>query len=143
MATDPACAPRASARRRYFVRLAALMAFYLATLFLAEHLIEDRGVTGPAAYVLAFMPGLAVAGVFWVVAALIVEEKDEYLRLLYVRQTLVATGFSMTLAAIWGFLENYGLAAHVAAYWWPVLWCFGIGIGAVFNKLTLGDWGVR
>lgn len=138
-----ACGSSRPANRRYLARLAVLMTAYLATLFLAEHLIEDRGVTGVPAYVLALMPGLCVAGIFWVFGALIVEEKDEYLRLLYVRQTLIATGFAMTLAAVWGFLETYKLVAHLEAFWWPVLWCFGLGIGAIINKLTLGDWGAR
>ncbi len=127
--------------RRYVFRFVLTMAFYLATLFLAEFLIEDRGVGGVAAAILASLPGLSFAGLIWAFGALIVEEKDEFYRLLYVRQGLIATGITMTAAAVWGFLEKYYIVEHVEAYWWPTIWCFGVGIGAIANKLKYGTFG--
>ena len=129
------------ASRRYLGRLAMVMAFYLVTLFLAEHWIDDRGVTGWVAVVLALLPGLSFAGVVWIFGGLIVEEKDEFFRMLYVRQGLIATMISFTLAAVWGFLETYRIVDHVAAFWWPTIWCFGIGIGALANKVKYGTYG--
>ncbi|KEO85671.1 hypothetical protein EH30_14245 [Erythrobacter sp. JL475] len=129
------------ASHRYLARMAITMAFYLITLFLAEHLIEDRGVTGWPAALLASLPGLSFAGVIWVFGALIIEEQDEFFRMLYVRQGLIATAISFTLAAIWGFLETYKIVDPVAAFWWPTIWCFGLGIGAIFNKLKYGTYG--
>lgn len=130
-----------AAHRRYLLRLAIAMAIYLASLFAAEWLIEDRGVRGVAAVLLALVPGLCIASVFWIFARLIVEEKDEFVRLLHVRMTLVATGLTMSVAAIWGFLEVYGLIFHLEAFWWPCLWFGGLGVGALFNRLTLGQSG--
>ena len=132
---------KGKASQRYLTRMALVMAFYLVTLFLAENLIEDRGVTGPLAWIIALLPGLSFAGVFWIFGALILEEEDEFYRLLYVRQGLIATGVSFTLAAVWGFLETYNQVDAVAAYWWPTLWCIGIGIGAVANKVKYGTYG--
>ncbi len=129
------------AHLRYLWRLGATMAFYLASLFLAEYLIEDRGITGLAAALAAGLPGLAFAGVFWIFAALIVEEKDEFHRLLHVRQGLIATGITLTAAAVWGFLERYFIVEHVEAFWWPTVWCLGVGIGAIFNKIKYGTFG--
>ena len=129
------------ASHRYLWRLGVCMIFYLATLFAAEIMIDDRGLAGAPAAILAFLPGLAFAGVFWVFGRLIVEEKDEFFRMLYVRQGLIGTGIAMTAAAVWGFLETYEIVDHVAAFWWPTLWCFGIGVGAVANKLKYGTWG--
>lgn len=129
------------ASRRYLGRMAIVMAFYLVTLFLAEHWIDDRGVTGWIAAVLAFLPGLSFAGVVWIFGGLIVEEKDEFFRMLYVRQGLIATVISFTLAAVWGFLETYRIVDHVAAFWWPTIWCLGIGIGAIANKVKYGTYG--
>ncbi len=129
------------ASQRYLTRMAITMAFYLITLFMAEHFIEDMGVTGPLAVLLALLPGLSFAGVIWIFGALIVEEKDEFYRLLYVRQGLIATGVSFTLAAIWGFLETYNIVEPVAAFWWPTIWCVGIALGAVANKLKYGTFG--
>ena len=89
----------------------------------------------------SILPGLSFAGVFWIFGALILEEEDEFYRLLYVRQGLIATGVSFTLAAVWGFLETYEQVEAVAAFWWPTLWCVGIGIGAIANKVKYGTYG--
>lgn len=129
------------AAHRYLARLALVMSFYLVTLFLAEHFIDNEGLTGWPAALLAFLPGLSFAGVVWVFGGLIVEETDEFYRMLYVRQGLIATAISFTLAAIWGFLETYHIVEPVAAFWWPTIWCFGLGVGAVFNKLKYGVFG--
>ncbi len=126
---------------RYLVRIAIAMTIYLVSLFAAEIFIEDRGMTGWPAYMLAALPGLAFAAVFWIFTRLIVEERDEFLRLLYVRQMLVATGLCLTAAAVWGFLETYLPVPHIAAFWWPTIWCFGLGVGAIFNKVTMGTAG--
>ncbi|RIV82682.1 hypothetical protein [Aurantiacibacter zhengii] len=124
--------------RRYLLRMATAMVIYLGSLFAAEILIEDRGLSGAPAYVLAAVPGLSFAALFWIFARLIVEERDEFLRLLYVRQGMVATGLALTAAAVWGFLETYMPVPHVEAFWWPTIWCFGIGVGAIYNKVTMG-----
>lgn len=127
--------------KRYLIRIAVAMVLYLGSLYAAEILIEDQGMTGWPAYTLAALPGLAFAAIFWIFARLIVEERDEFLRLLYVRQMMVATGLTLTGAAVWGFLETYLPVPHVEAYWWPTLWCFGLGVGAIFNKVTMGTTG--
>lgn len=125
----------------YLGRLALVMAFYLVTLFVAEHMIDGRGVTGWLAALLALLPGLSFAGVVWVFGALIVEEQDEFFRLLYVRQGLIATAISFTLAAVWGFFETYHIVESVAAFWWPTIWCLGLGVGGVINKIKYGTFG--
>ncbi len=132
---------KGKASQRYMARMAIVMAFYLLTLFLAENLIEDRGLEGPLAVLIALLPGLSFAGVIWIFGGLIVEEKDEFYRMLYVRQSLIATAISFTLAAVWGFLETYKIVEPVAAFWWPTMWCFGLGIGAIFNKIKYGTYG--
>ena len=43
-------------------------------------------VSGPAAYVLAIVPALPVIGVFWAVMRFLIEEPDEFVRLMLVRQ---------------------------------------------------------
>ncbi len=127
--------------RRYLLRVALAMVIYLASLFAAEILIEDQGMSGLPAYLLAALPGISFAAVFWIFARLIIEERDEFLRLLYVRQVMVATGIALTAAAVWGFLETYLPVPHVAAFWWPTIWFFGIGVGAFYNKMTMGSAG--
>src|SRR4051812_46433298 len=132
---------RNPAQRRYVLRVAVVTAAYLVTLFLAVRFVGRGEVTGPLAWLLALLPGLSVAGFFWAIGRLLIEEKDEYLRMLLVRQVLVATAFCLSLTTAWGFLENFGLVQHVDAYWVAILWFLGLGVGALVNRLTLGDAG--
>lgn len=131
-----------TAQRRYAIRLFALMSLYLGFLIIAERFLDRaQPVTGVLAYVLGILPALPVIGVFWAVGRLLVETNDEYQRLLLVRQTLVATALAMTAATGWGFLENYELVPHIAAFYWAIIWFGGLGAGSLFNRLTLGDSG--
>ena len=127
------------AMHRYLRRLAISMIFYMAFLFIALRYVDS--VTGPVAYLLGALPGIAVLGVFWAIGRLLVEETDEYLRMLLVRQTLVATAFSLSIATVWGFLENVKLVSHVDAFYIAILWFVGLGVGSLVNWLTIGDSG--
>ncbi len=130
---------KSRAHRRYVWRVAAAMGAYLVILFAAEILIDDRGLGGPLASIVALLPGLCVASVFWAIGRLLVEEKDEYLRSLMVRQMLIASGIALVLATIYGFLENYGLVPHVPAFYLSVLFFAGLGVGSLVNRLTVGE----
>ena len=132
---------RSIARRRYIWRMAASMGVYLVSLFVAELLIGRALVQGPLMWALAIVPGLAIMGSFYAIGRLILEQKDEFMRMLVVRQTLVATGFALSIATVWGFLENFDLVLHVDAYWVAILWFLGFGLGGYINKRTLGAWG--
>ena len=130
-----------SPQKRYIKRIAILMVFYIVFLFTGDYLIDNGLATGPLAYLLALLAGLPVAGMFWAIGMLLIEEKDEFLRMLLVRQSLIATGITMAAAAIWGFLENYDLVPHIVSYWWAIIWFGGLGVGACFNKITMGTAG--
>ena len=132
---------KSSARRRYFWRMAASMSIYVVSLFSAELLIGRELVSGLLMWVLALVPGLAIIGAFYAIGMLILEQKDEFMRMLVVRQTLVATGFALSIATVWGFLENFDLVPHVDAYWVAILWFLGFGLGGYVNKRTMGAWG--
>jgi hypothetical protein len=133
--------PRNPAKRRYVRRVVVASLAYVATLSLALRLVRDGTVAGPLAYLLGVLPGLSIAAVFWAIGRLLIEEQDEYLRLLLVRQTLVATGFTLTLVTVWGFLETLLLVPHVEAFYVAVLWFAGLGLGSCVNWLTMRDGG--
>ena len=133
---------RSAAIRRYVLRLVVLMSLYLISLVAAVTAFRANAVSGPPAYVLAILPALPIIGVFWAVMRMLVEEQDEFLRLLHVRQCLVATGFCLTVMTIWEFLQNFDLVApgnggFGAAFFWFI----GLPIGALYNRLTLGTAG--
>lgn len=134
------CASQAT--RRYAKRLAVLMTLYLVVLFGAKSAFNTLQPEGALAYVLAVAPALPIIGVFWAVMRLLVEETDEYIRLLFVRQCLFATGFCLTIVTIWQWLQNFDLApAGNGGFGAAFFWFAGLGLGAVFNRLTMGDWG--
>ena len=128
-------------QKRYVFRVFVSMAFYMLFLSLALHFVGRGLVTGPLAYLLGALPGFAVIGVFWAIGRLLVEETDEYERMLLVRQSLVASAFALSIATVWGFLENVGLVPHVDAFYIAILWFAGLGVGSLVNWLTLGSSG--
>lgn len=127
--------------RRYLIRLFTAMSLYIVSLFAAKYLLKYHLVEGWAVWPLAILPGLCVVGVFYAVGMLIIEQKDEFIRMLLVRQTLVASAFSLAIATVWGFLENFGLVVHVDAFYWAILWFIGLAVGAIVNRITMGSWG--
>ncbi len=129
------------AYKRYVLRVAVSMAAYLVTLSIALRFVGNGRVTGPSAYILATLPGIAVLGIFWAAGRLMVEETDEFQRMLLVRQSLIATAFALSIATIWGFWESVGLVRHLDAYFVAILWFGGLGVGSLVNWLTLGATG--
>src|SRR5438045_2963855 len=130
---------RAPAWKRYNWRVVWLSLLYCAFLLPAVYGFKHQLVPHSIAWVVAILPALPIIGIFFAIGRYLVEEQDEYVRMLMVRQTLWASGFALSVATVWGFVENFGLVGHIEAYYISVLWFFGLGIGAVVNKLTLGD----
>jgi hypothetical protein len=119
----------------------AVGAAYLASVAAASFFIDRDDPVTALTVLLALLPGLAIIALFWVIGRLIVEEQDEFIRMLIVRQSLIATAIALSSASVWGFLETYGIAPHIDSYWVAVLWFLGLGVGAVANKLQYGAYG--
>ena len=126
------------AHRRYQHRVIWLSLAYAVTLLAAVYGFKHQLVSGPAAYLAAILPALAIVGVFTAIGRYLVEEQDEYLRMLMIRQALWASGFALSIATIWGFLESFDLVGHIETYYISVLWFGGLGVGECANKLTIG-----
>lgn len=126
---------RQRAYKRYNRTVMVLSLIYVVLLFAAETLIRRGHLTGPLAYVVAVLPALPIIGIFAAIGRYLVEETDEYIRFLTVRQTLIACGLALSFATAWGFLESFGLAPHFDTYWIAVIWFAGLGLGACINKL--------
>lgn len=132
---------RGLAQARYIKRVAVFTSLYLIAVALLSFF--DDPASGPQVvrFLVALLPGLAVIGVFWAIGRLIVEEKDEFLRMLTVRQSLIATAVALSAASVWGFLESADLVPHVDSYWVAAAWFFGLIVGAVVNRIQHGTWG--
>jgi len=129
---------RTSAWIRYNWRLVWLSLLYAGFLISTVYGFKHHLVPQPLKYAVAILPALPIIGIFVAIGRYLVEEQDEYVRMLMVRQTLWASGFTLSLATIWGFLDNFQLVGHVDGYWVVIAWFVGLGIGGIVNKLTLG-----
>ena len=132
---------RTPALRRYNWRVVWLSLLYAAFLVGAVYGFKHQLVPVAFKYVVAILPAIPIVGIFAAIGRYLVEEQDEYIRMLIVRQTLWASAFTLTVATVWGFLESFGLAGHADGYWVAVCWFFGLGVGGLFNKLTYGETG--
>jgi hypothetical protein len=131
---------RSPAVRRYTRRLSVLMVLYVLLLLGAGWTFRHRPDLGLLAWPLAIAPALPVIGVFWAVMRLLVEEPDEYLRMLFVRQALIATAFCLTVMTVWEFLQNFELVSPGnGGFGTAFFWFMGLGIGALYNRLTAGS----
>ena len=130
---------RTPAWKRYNWRVILLSILYAAFLIAAVYGFKHKLVPSPLAYPVAILPALPIIGIFVAMGRYLVEEQDEYVRMLMVRQTLWASGFALSVATVWGFLENFDLVEHVDAYSVAIVWFFGLGIGGIVNKLTIGE----
>lgn len=128
------CAPSA-ANRAYLRRFIPMMLLYVLVLFAVVWLDDRVAPKGPLAALLAVLPALPLIGVVWALGRLLVEETDEYLRSLTVRQFMIATGFMLCVTSIWGFLDAFGAVPHVPMYWAFIIWCVGLGVGSVVNEM--------
>ena len=127
--------------RRYLRRFGISFAAVFTTVLAARYLIGNELVVGPLAWVLALLPGLAMVGTFYAFGMLIVEQKDEFIRMLIVRQFVIGTGIALSVATVWGFLEHFGLVDHIYPYYFAFIWFAGVGFGGLVNRLTHGAWG--
>jgi hypothetical protein len=126
------------ALRRYNKRVIWLSLVYAVTLTASIYAFNHQLISGAPAYLAAIMPALAIIGIFVAIGYYLVEEQDEYLQMLMVRQSLWASGFALSIATIWGFLESFELVGHVESFYVAVLWFGGLGLGSCANKLTIG-----
>ena len=128
-----------TARSRYNRAVLACGIVYAAALFNGTGYFRHHpGGHGAVAYLTAIAPALPIIAMFVALGRYLVAERDEYVRLLMVRQTLIATGLALSLATVWGFLESFDLAPHIDSYFIAVVWFGGLGFGACVNKLVSG-----
>lgn len=121
--------------RRYTVAVVLLMVGYVGALVGVNMYFDNNSPSGASAYAAATLPALPIIGVFFVMSRLLVTLNDEYQRYLLTRQMLIATGFMLSVATVWGFVESFGLLPHVPAFYAAILWFGGLGLGACLNKL--------
>ncbi|MFL0355043.1 hypothetical protein ACI5KX_01075 [Erythrobacter sp. GH1-10] len=126
------------AMQRYTRRLAAFMLAYIALILAVGTLFRASPPAGILAWGMAILPAWPIIGVFWTIFRLLIEESDEFMRMMFVRQVLFATAFCLCVMTVWEFLQNYdvmpdGTGGFGTAFFWFV----GLALGAIWNALSL------
>jgi hypothetical protein len=88
----------------------------------------------PVRVLLAILVALPVLLMVRAMALLLRTETDEYLRMRIVEQTLIATGFLLVAASLYGFLNAFDLAPRLDAYLVVPVWAVGLAIGRLFQR---------
>jgi len=127
--------PMPAYMRRYSFRILGFGLCYVGCLVGALAVMRQPWApTGVGAWGLAILPALPIVGMIWTIFRLIVEADDEYQRFLIVKQVLIATGLTLAIATVWGFLENFELVEDVPGYHVTVLWFAMIGVGGAIAR---------
>lgn len=127
---------KALALRRYNRAIIGLSLAYAGALIGANMAFKGNAPSGMLAYLVAVLPALPIIGMFAAIGHYLNEEQDEYVRVLAVRKTLIASAFALSIATAWGFLESFEVVGHVDSYYIAVLWFGGLGVGACVNRFT-------
>jgi hypothetical protein len=129
---------RDPAYRRYLRRLAAAAALYVAAILAATRLLDHGAAPSALAIGIALVPGLAVVLMILAIGRLLIEMEDEFLRMIEVRKAMIATGVTLAVTSVWGLLELFTAVPKLEVFWVFPLWCAGLGLGAMINKITHG-----
>lgn len=116
--------------RRYTVRLLLFMGAYMAILTGSLLFANNGAVHAQATMIgLALISAFPVIGVFWAIFRLLVEIDDEYQRMLFVKQTLLATAITLVIITVWQFLQVFDVI-ETGPQWVSAIWFGMLGVAA-------------
>lgn len=116
--------------RRYTVRLLLFMGSYMAILTGSLVFARNGADHAQATLIgLALISAFPIIGVFWAIFRLLIEVDDEYQRLLFVKQTLIATALTLAVVTVWQFLKVYGVVTE-GPQWVGAIWFGAWGLAA-------------
>lgn len=129
---------RTPAMRRYFAVHIGLSVLYIALVGFASLFIPDDAAPTPGVILFALLPGLVVLGWIWNMGVLLVTMEDEYLRMLEVRKMLWASAITLSICGGWGLVELFATVPRLPVFFVFPIWCVGLALGQLINRLTLG-----
>jgi hypothetical protein len=113
------------AQARYVGRMIVAGVFCIVLALTASIGIRHMHVTGPAAWALAILPAVPVAWTLVLTGAYLNEEKDEFLRAVFVQALLAGVAATLSVTTAWGYLEGFRIAPHLGLMWiYPMFWIF-------------------
>lgn len=126
---------KSPAYKAYLKRFIPASLLYVVAIAVATMLIPDDAPLSLSVALIALLPGLAVIGMIWAMGRLLIELDDEYLRMLEVQKALFATGLTLAVCSVWGIIELYSTAPRVPLFMVFPLWCVGLAIASLWQKV--------
>ena len=114
--------------RRYALRFLPAMIGYVILLLLAVWYAKQAQPTGLIALAIAVAPALPLLLAIRAIFLLPREEDDEYQRDRLYRVYALATGGTLAICTVWGFLDMFGVVAHAEMWVAFPIWsgCMGL-----------------
>jgi hypothetical protein len=121
-----------TAVRRYYLRFGIAMGLYAVALAAAIELLRVVPAGSPGRYGLAVAPALPLVGVIVAIGRYLVEEADEFRRMLLVQSMLCGLAAILTITTVWGFLELFAGAPRLQLFLVFPIFCAGMGVSQPF-----------
>jgi hypothetical protein len=116
--------------RRYTFRIFLFVVAYVIILTASLSFARSGSEHSQATLIgLALITAFPIIGMFWAIFRLLVETDDEYQRLLFAKQTLLATAATLAIVTVWQFLQVYDVVT-TGPQWMGVIWFAMLGIAA-------------
>lgn len=117
------------ATRAYNRRMVIWSVGYVLCLGTAMTVRNYLSPQGALLWGIAVLPSLPMVFFVWTLGRYVVEEDDEYLRYRHTSAALMGLALVLLAGTLWGFLETFGVAPHVPAWWVVPVWAIGLGLG--------------
>jgi hypothetical protein len=128
--------PISRAERAYVLRLAgSMVAFILALIIVRLWFKSGQPPSGVWLYAAAILPALPILAAIGAVGRYLVEETDEYQRVLLIRAVLWATGAALAAATVRDFLIEYAHVSPFESGFVFFVFCIALGVAQVVVRL--------
>ena len=118
--------------RRYTARFLPAMLGYVILLMLAVWYAKQAQPTGALAVVIAMAPALPLLFAIRAIFLLPREEDDEYQRDRLYRVYAFATGGTLAICTVWGFLDMFSVVPHAEMWVAFPIWAMCMGLARCF-----------
>ncbi|MFZ1988256.1 MAG: hypothetical protein WAW96_00660 [Alphaproteobacteria bacterium] len=128
--------PPSAARRRYVVRLNLAFAGYAVAVAAISGWLGFEPPGGAWVYFTSLIPPVFIGAAIFVMGRYLVEEEDEFRRMLWVRTVIGANGLTLFVATAWGFLGQYAHVWALPLYLVFPMFCLGLAIVGPIVRLA-------
>ena len=108
---------------------------YVALMFGSIWLYQNFKPGGVVLFLIALLPAIPVLWTIQAITRYLGEEEDEYIRFRHIQAGIFATGITLAIASVCGFLQIFGLLPYIPLYMAMPVWAMGLGMGQLINRV--------